>query len=66
MEDFRRKARLVADGRMTKTPKCQTYSSFISRETVRLVLTISTLIYFQGKSGDVINAYITTPITKKV
>ena len=29
MEDFRRKARLVAGGHMTETPKCMTYSSVV-------------------------------------
>ena len=29
MEDFRRKARLVAGGNMTETPKCMTYSSVV-------------------------------------
>ena len=31
MEDFRRKARLVAGGHMTETPKCMTYSSVVGR-----------------------------------
>ena len=65
MEDFRYKAILVADGFMTKTPKCQIYSSVVSRETVRLSLTIATLNDPQVKSGDVMNAYLTAPITKK-
>ena len=29
MEDFRRKARLVAGGHMTEAPKCMTYSSVV-------------------------------------
>ena len=43
MEYFRRKARVVADGHMTKMHKCQTYSSVVSRENFRLSLTISAL-----------------------
>ena len=43
MEDFRRKARLVAGGHMTDTPKCMTYSSVVGRETVRIALTIDSL-----------------------
>ena len=43
MEDFRRKARLVAGGHMTETPKCMTYSSVVGRETVRIALTIADL-----------------------
>ena len=46
MEDFRRKTKLVAIENMTKTPKCQTYSSVVSREAVFLALTIAVLSYF--------------------
>ena len=65
MEYFRRKARVVADGHMTKMHKCQTYSSVVSRETFRLSLTISALNDLQVKSGDIINSYVTASITKK-
>ena len=41
MEDFRRKAILVADGHMTKTPSYHTYSRVILRDIVRLALTIA-------------------------
>jgi hypothetical protein len=41
MEDFRRKARLVAGGHMTKAPATLTYASVVSRETVRLALTVA-------------------------
>ena len=43
MEDFRRKARLVAGGNMTETPKFMTYSSVVGRETVRIALTVAAL-----------------------
>ncbi len=43
MEDFRRKARLVAGGHMTGAPATITYASVVSRETVRLALTIAAL-----------------------
>ena len=39
MEDFRRKARLVAGGHMTEAPPTVTYASVVSRETDRLALT---------------------------
>ena len=39
MENFRRKARLVAGGHMTKTPATLTYASVVSRESVRIALT---------------------------
>ena len=66
IEDFRRKARLVAGGHMTEAPKCMTYSSVVSRETVRLALTLAALNDLEVKSGDIQNAYITAPITEKV
>ena len=57
MEDFRRKARLVAGGHMTETPKCMTYWSVIGQETVRIALTIAALNNLQVKTsadlGDV-------------
>ncbi len=43
MEDFRRKARLVAGGHLTKAPATITYASVVSRETVRLALTFASL-----------------------
>ena len=66
MEDFRRKARLVAGGHMTETPKCMTYSSVVGRETVRIALTIAVLNDLQVKAGDVMNAYVTAPCSKKI
>ena len=66
MEDFLRKARLVAGGHKTKAPPTITYSSVVSHETVRLALTVASLNDLEAKAGDVLNAYITTPITEKV
>ena len=40
MEDFCRKARLVAGGHQTEAPATITYASVVSCETVRLALTI--------------------------
>ena len=37
---FTRKARLVADGHTTKAPSSITYSSVVSRDSVRIALTI--------------------------
>ena len=66
MEDFRRKARLVAGGHMTDTPAAITYASVVSRESVRLALMLAALNALEVKCGDVMNAYITAPITEKV
>ena len=66
MEGFRRKARIVAGGNMTETPKCMTYSSVVGRETVRIALTIAALNDLQVKAGDVMNAYAAAPCSKKI
>ena len=66
MEDFRRKARFVAGGHMTKAPPVMTYASVVSRETVRIALTIAALNGLEVKCDDVLNAYITAPCTEKI
>ena len=66
MENFRRKARLVAGGHKTKAPATITYASVVSCETVRIALLLTALNDLKVKVGDVLNAYITAPITKKV
>jgi len=38
MEDFRRKAQLIAGGHKTAAPATITYTSVVSRETVRIAL----------------------------
>ena len=50
---------------MTKAPPTFTYASVVSQETVRLALTIAALNYLEVKVGDVLNAYITAPITER-
>ena len=64
MEDFRRKAQLVASGHMTEALSTMTYAGFVSRETVRLALMLAALNDLEVKAGDVLNAYITAPVTK--
>ncbi len=66
MEDFRQKARLVAGGHRTKAPATITYASLVSRETVRLALTIVSLNDLKVKVGDILNAYITASVKEKV
>ena len=41
--DFTRKARFVAGGHTTEAPSSITYSSFVSRDSVRLAFTITAL-----------------------
>jgi hypothetical protein len=66
MEDFQRKAGLVAGGHMTKAPATITYAIVVSRETVRIALLMAALNDLHVKVGDVLKTYITAPITEKV
>jgi hypothetical protein len=66
MEDFHRKAQLVAGGHRTEAPATITYASVVSRETVRITLIMAAPNDLEVKVGDVLNAYITAPITEKV
>jgi len=52
-ENFRRKARMVAGGHMTDAPSTITYSSVVSRDSVRIAFLIAALVRcFQGLSPD--------------
>ena len=64
-ENFRRKARLVADGHKTKTPKSVTYSSVVARDSVRICLLLVALNELDIMSGDIENAYLTAPCREK-
>ena len=66
MENFRRKARYVADGHKTEAPAVMTYASVVSRETVRIALTIAALNDLEVKGADIENAYITAPNRERV
>ena len=66
MEDFRRKARLVAESYMTKAPATITYASIVSRDTVRIAWMIATLNHLVIKLGNILNDYLQAPVTEKV
>ncbi len=51
---------------MTKAPASITYASVVSRETVCIALLMAALNDLNVKVWDVLNAYITAPITEKV
>jgi len=65
-EGFRRKARLVAGGHMVDTPPHLTFASVVSRETVRIALTIAALHDLEVKVSDIQNAYLTAPCAEKI
>ena len=66
MEDFRRKARFVAGGHTTEAPATLTYASVVSRESVRIALTIAALNDLEVKTSDIKNAYLTAPNSEKI
>ena len=66
LDGFRRKARLVAGGHMTEAPAVMTYASVVSRETVRIALTIAALNDLEVKASDIQNAYLTAPCAEQI
>ena len=65
-ENFRRKARMVAGGHVTKTPSVLTYSSVVSRDSVRICLTIAALNGLKVLACDIQNAYLTAQCREKI
>jgi hypothetical protein len=66
MESFTQKARYVARGNTTEAPASITYASMVSRESVRIALTIAALNDLEVKTSDIQNAYLTAPVTEKI
>jgi hypothetical protein len=64
--DFTRKARLVAGGHMTDPPTQLTYSSVVSRESVRIAFLIAAYYDIDIMAADVGNAYLNAPTKEKV
>jgi hypothetical protein len=64
--DFTRKARFVAGGHMTSAPSSITYSSVVSRDSVRLAFLIAELNGLEVMACDVGNAYLNAPCREKV
>ena len=65
-ENFRRKPRLVAGGHMTDTPNTLTYSFVVSRDSVRIALTIAALNELSVMACDIQNAYLTAECREKI
>ena len=57
--------RCARDGHKTDTPSSVTYSSIVSRDSVRICLLIAALKEIDIKCADILNAYLTTPIWEK-
>ncbi len=64
--DFTRKARFVAGRHTTDTPGSITYSSVVSRYSVRLAFLIAGLNDLDVLAGDVTNAYLNAKCREKI
>jgi hypothetical protein len=64
--DFTRKARFVAGGHMTDPPPSITYSSVVSRDSVRIAFLLAALNDVDIMATDIGNAYLHAPPREKV
>ena len=64
--DLRRKARYVAGGHLTDTPAHMTYSSVVSRESIRIAFLIAALNDLDVWAADIQNAYLDAETDEKV
>ena len=65
-ENFRCKARFVTGGHTTETPMSLTYSSVVSRDSVRIIPLTAALKGLQVMACDIQNAYLTTNCLEKI
>ena len=65
-ENFRRKARFVAGGLMMETPSTLTYSSIVSRDSVRIILLVVALNGLNIMACDIQNAYLMADCREKI
>jgi len=63
---FTRKARLVAGGHTTETPVAMTYSSVVSRDSIRIAFLLAALNGLEICAADVGNAYLNAPCKEKI
>ena len=64
--DFTRKVRFVAGGHLTQTPATLTYSSVVSRESVRIAFLIAALHDLDVLMADIGNAYLNAQCRERV
>ena len=64
--DFTRKARLVTRGHVTDPPTSMTYSSVVSRESVRIAFLIAALNDLDILAADIGNAYLNAATKERV
>jgi hypothetical protein len=64
--DFTRKARFCAGGHTTDTPVAMTYSSVLSRDSVRIGFMLAVLNGLDVMACDLENAYLNAPCVEKI
>ena len=65
-ENFKQKARYCSDGRKTKSPAALTYSTVVSHDSVRIILTTAAMNGLEVMGADVQNAFMTSPCKEKI
>ena len=63
--DLIRKTRYLAGGHLTSIPSSMTYSSIVSRESVRIAFLIAALKELEVWAADIQKAYLNTPTKEK-
>jgi hypothetical protein len=63
--NFTRKARFVANGSKTEAPKSLTYSSVVSRDSVRIAFLMASLNDLDISACDISGAYLNAPAGEK-
>ena len=61
-----RKARYVAGGLLTEVPTSMTYSSVVSRDTVRIGFLIAALNNLDVLAGDIQNAFLSASTKERI
>ena len=64
--DMTRKDRYVAGGHLTSVPTSMTYSSVVSRDTVRIGFLLAALNGLDVLAGDIQNAFLSAPTKERI
>jgi hypothetical protein len=64
--DFTRKSRFVANGSTTDAPSSMTYSSVVSRDSIRLMFLVAVLNNLDVFACDIGNAYLNAQCKEKI
>ena len=64
-ENFRQKTRFVENGHLMYLPSFITYSTVVSRESVRILLLVAALNDLEVMGYDILNAFLSPPNLEK-